>query len=116
MILVLLIYGIVALVISAGNACRNLHGDGLLDSSGLEPFEICESFLVGKMTKKPFTKSCERAYGLLELTYSDVCGPMSTTSRGGYEYFVTFTNDFSRYGYLYLMKSKSETFEKFKGF
>ena len=41
---------------------------------------------------------------------------MSTTARGGYHYFITFTDDFSRYGYVYLMKHKSETFEKFKEF
>ena len=41
---------------------------------------------------------------------------MSIQARGGYEYFITFTNDYSRYGYVYLMKRKSETFEKFKKF
>ena len=30
--------------------------------------------------------------------------------------FITFTDDLSRYGYVYLMKHKSETFEKFKEF
>ena len=35
-------------------------------------------------------------------------------SKGGYEYFITFTDDYSRYGYVYLMKQKSEAFEKFK--
>uniref|UniRef100_A0A251T9P1 Putative ribonuclease H-like domain-containing protein n=1 Tax=Helianthus annuus TaxID=4232 RepID=A0A251T9P1_HELAN len=35
-------------------------------------------------------------------------------SRHGERYFVTFTDDFSRYGYVYLMKHKHETFEKFK--
>ena len=95
---------------------EKLHGDGLLDLSDLESFETCESCLRGKMTKAPFAKSCERVTELLVLIHSDVCGPMSTTARGGYEYFVTFTDDFSRYGYVYLMKSKSETFEKFKEF
>ena len=41
---------------------------------------------------------------------------MSTHARGGYLYFVTFIDDYSRYGYVYLMKYKSETFEKFKEF
>ena len=41
---------------------------------------------------------------------------MSTEARGGYRYFMTFTDDLSRYGYIYLMKHKSETFEKFKEF
>ena len=29
---------------------------------------------------------------------------------------MTFTDDLSRYGYVYLMKHKSETYEKFKEF
>ena len=41
---------------------------------------------------------------------------MSVDARGKYRYFLTFTNDLSRYGYIYLMKHKSETFVKFKGF
>ena len=68
-----------------------LHQDGLIHSFGLESFETCESCLLGKMTKAPF-------------------------ARGGYQYFITFTDDFSRYGYIYLMRHKSESFEKFKLF
>ena len=41
---------------------------------------------------------------------------MSVDACGGYHYFLTFTDDLSRYGYIYLMKHKSETFEKFKEF
>ena len=41
---------------------------------------------------------------------------MSIVARGGYRYFLTFTDDLSRYEYIYLMKHKSETFEKFKEF
>ena len=46
----------------------------------------------------------------------DVCGPFNVQARGGYEYFVTFIDDCSRYGYAYLMHRESETFEKFKEF
>ena len=53
---------------------------------------------------------------MLELVHTDVCGPMSTQAKGGYEYFITFTDDYSRYGYVYLMKRKSEPIEKFKEF
>ena len=41
---------------------------------------------------------------------------MSVEAHGGYRYFLTFTDDLSRYGYIYLMKHKYETFEKFKEF
>lgn len=59
---------------------------------------------MGKMTKSPFTGSSERANDLLALIHTDVCGPMSTVARGGYNYFITFTNDVSKYGYVYLMR------------
>ena len=71
---------------------------------------------MGKMTKTPFAETMERATDLLEIIHTDVCGPMSVEARGGYRYFLTFTDDFSRNGYIYLMKHKSETFEKFKEF
>ena len=41
---------------------------------------------------------------------------MSVEARDGYCYLFTFTNYLSRYGYVYLMKHKSEIFEKFKEF
>ncbi|KAL4291238.1 hypothetical protein GQ457_14G000800 [Hibiscus cannabinus] len=68
------------------------------------------------MTKTPFSGKGERASDLLGLIHSDVCGPMNTQARGGYQYFITFTDDFSRYGYIYLMRHKSEALEKFKEF
>src|SRR5664279_258896 len=95
---------------------KKLHSDGLLESLDYESFETCEPCLMGKMTRTPFSGSMERATDLLEIIHTDVCGPMSVSARGGYRYFVTFTDDLSRYGYIYLMKHKSETFEKFKEF
>ncbi|KAK8669903.1 hypothetical protein V6N13_104671 [Hibiscus sabdariffa] len=50
------------------------------------------------MTKAPFTGKGERASDLLGLIHSDVCGPMNTQARGGFQYFITFTDDFSRDG------------------
>ena len=58
----------------------------------------------------------ERATNLLEIIHTDVCDPISVEARGGYRYFLTFTDDLSRYGYIYFMKHKSKTFEKFKEF
>ena len=41
---------------------------------------------------------------------------MCVEARGEYRYFLTFTDDLSRYEYIYLKKHKYETFEKFKEF
>ena len=68
------------------------------------------------MTKTPFFGTMELASDLLEIIHVDVCGPMSVDACGGYRYFLTFTGELSRYGYIYLMKHKSEMFEKFKKF
>ena len=95
---------------------KKLHADGLLESLDYESFDTCEPCLMGKMTKTPFSWSMEWANDLLEVIHTDVCGPMSVEARGGYHYFLTFTDDLSGYRYIYLMKHKSETFEKFKAF
>ena len=68
------------------------------------------------MTKLPFKGKGERADRLLNLIHTDVCGPMSVHARGGFFYFITFIDDYSRYGYLYLIRNKSEAFERFKEF
>ncbi|KAK1660603.1 hypothetical protein QYE76_048762, partial [Lolium multiflorum] len=95
---------------------KKLHSDGLLESLDFESLDRCEACLMGKMTKTPFSGTMERATDLLEIIHTDVCGPMSVASRGGYRYVLTFMDDLSRYGYIYFMKHKSETFEKFKEF
>jgi hypothetical protein len=82
------------------NRMKKLHSDGLLTLFDFESYETCEACLLGKMTKAPFTGLPKRALDLLELIHTNVCGPMSTTSRGGFQYFITFTDDFSRYGYV----------------
>ena len=98
------------------NCMKKLHTDGLLESLDYESLGTCEPCLMGKMTKTPFSGTMERANDLLKIIHTDVCSPMSVEARGGDRYFLTFTDDFSRYGYIYLMKHKSETFEKFKEF
>ncbi|XP_070056456.1 uncharacterized protein [Nicotiana tomentosiformis] len=68
------------------------------------------------MTKRHFSSKGNRASDKLELIHCDLCGPMNIQARGGFEYFVTFTHDYSKYGYIYLLRHKSECFEKFKEF
>ena len=68
------------------------------------------------MTKRSFSAKEERAKQPLELVHTDVCGPLNVQARGGYEYFVNFIDDYSRYSYIYLMQPKFETFQKFQEF
>ncbi|GJZ11822.1 retrotransposon protein, putative, ty1-copia subclass [Tanacetum coccineum] len=93
-----------------------LQRDGILQPTHDESLEKCKSCISGKMARKPFPHQVERAKDLLGLIHTDVCGPFRTVSREGASYFITFTDDFSRYGYVYLMKHKHEVFETFKVF
>jgi hypothetical protein len=63
---------------------ERLHKDGLLSSFDFESFDTCESCLLGKMTKTPFTGPSERASDLLRLVHTGVCGPMSSIASGGF--------------------------------
>ena len=85
---------------------KKIHADGLLESLDYESLGTCEPCLMGKMTKTPFSRTMERATDLLEIIHTDVCGPMNVEAHNGYRYFLTFTDDLSRYGYIYLMKHK----------
>ena len=95
--------------------------DKLIKDSSLRELKVgtllvCESCLEGKMTKRAFSAKGERVRAHLEIIHSDVCGPLNVKARGNYKYFVTFIDNYSRYGYAYLMHKKSEVFEKFKEF
>jgi hypothetical protein len=95
---------------------ERLHKDGLLSLFDFESFDTCKSCLLGKMTKVPCTGQSERVSDLLGLVHTDVCRRMSSMTRGCFQYCITFTDDFSRYGYIYLMRHKSKSYEKFKEF
>ena len=89
--------------------------DGMKMNMGGKDHVSCEACILGKMQRNSCPKvSSNRASRLLELIHTDVCGPMQVPSIGGNRYFVTFTDDFSRYTTVYFMKNKSEVFSMFK--
>ncbi|KAK8521659.1 hypothetical protein V6N12_031550 [Hibiscus sabdariffa] len=56
------------------------------------------------------------AKGDVDLRVGNGARVAALAARGGYQYFITFTDDFSWYGYIYLMRHKSEAIQKFKEF
>ena len=89
---------------------------GPLATLNLEQLPLYHNCIQGKMKKRSFITKGVRADRFLNLIHSNVCGRFSVHARGGYEYFITFTDDLSRYGYVYLMKKKFEALDKFKEF
>ena len=76
--------------------------------------EICKGCMLGKNIKKAFPSNDNRAQGILDLVHYDVCGPMSSPSLNGCLYYVIFIDDYSRKCWIYFLKDKSDTFDKFK--
>ena len=90
-----------------------LAREGLLGQLAKINLPICEHYLSGKLTKKPFGK-ITRASFLLELIYFDICGPMGVRAQHGVTYFIIFIDDYTRYGHIFLISHKSEALECFR--
>jgi hypothetical protein len=88
---------------------------GLLPHFNSKNFNTCESCIKGNMTNKSFSKHWKSSE-LLEVIHSNIYGPFRTKTHRGIEYFITFIDDYSKYGYIYLIRNKSEAINKFKEF
>ena len=72
----------------------------------------CESCIFAKAHKTPFSTVEHRTTAKLELVHSDLCGPLPA-SIGGFLYFITFTDDLTRYSWVYpIVDKKASTIEK----
>jgi transposase InsO family protein len=77
--------------------------------------EQCIDCIKGKYVKK-IKKDAKRSIEILKIIHTDICGPFLVKSVDGYDSFITFTDDYSRYGYIYPIKERSEALDKFKIF
>jgi hypothetical protein len=84
----------------------------LLDFSN---FDQCIECIKGKFVKQ-IKKGAVRSTGILELIHMNICDPFPIESVDGFDSFKTFTDDYSRYGYIYPIKHRSELLDKFKIF
>jgi hypothetical protein len=88
---------------------------GLTISDPKRDPEFCEPCTIGKAKRKPFPKLRKpRIKALCELVWFDTCGKLKGMTGDGKQYFITFTEDTSRYRKTYLLTRKSEAFDKFK--
>ena len=79
---------------------HRLVTSGHLSPLGVNALPVYEPYLEGKMTIRLFKAKGNRAKEVLDLVHTDLCGPMSTSARKEYEYFITFIDDYSKYEYI----------------
>jgi hypothetical protein len=78
--------------------------DSLLES-------VCDACQQAKSHQLPYLTSSSTSTYPLELVFSDVWGP-ACESVGCYKYYVSFIDDFIKFTWIYLIKHKSEIFQK----
>ena len=102
-------------------SARKLVTDGLvtgiaLDSSSRE--EHCEACIYARATRQPVPKlrvsTQAKAFG--DEIHTDVSGPAEVATRAGRRYFVTYTDDATRYTTTYLLAAKSDVFSTYQRF
>ena len=75
------------------------------------PIGFCETCIGGKHHPSLFANSTTKTTEALELVHSDMCGKMQEKSLGGAEYFLTSTDDKTRYTSVYILKTKDQVFD-----
>ena len=48
--------------------------------------------------------------------HTDICGSFTHPAMGGHKYFITFIDDYLRYGFVKLIRENSYSLETFKAF
>jgi len=75
----------------------------------------CSTCRKGKQTCNAIPRITEeRSSEVLGRVFSDLCRLMETPTLEGYQYFITFMDDFSCYTHIGFCKSKDEALAVFK--
>ena len=90
---------------------KRLVNEGVLSTLDFANFETCVDCIKGKQTNKS-KKGAKRSSNLLEIIHTNICCPDMDASSP--KYFITFIDDYSRYMYLYLLRTKDEALDAFK--
>ena len=74
----------------------------------------CKVCTQGKMTQSRSRTPDRRATTPFELVHSDLAGPIDPVSKDGFNYAISFVDDYSGVIMIYFLKQKSDTLEATK--
>ena len=76
---------------------------------------MCIDCIKGKQTNIKKV-GANKSSSFFELIHTGICGPFLRASWNGQQYFISFIDDYSCYGYLYLIHKKSQSVDVFKSY
>lgn len=103
--------------------CRLGHSSSVIVDHVLNRFDlpygdkqnktsICDACQQGKSHQLPFSRSNRVSSVPSELVFSDVWGPACLSS-GGFKYYVSFVDDFSKFTLLFCLRNKKDVEQVF---
>ena len=94
---------------------KRLVKNEILTNLNFTNLNICVDCIKGNQTRYT-NKGVTRSTQLLEIIHTDICGPFDIIFFSKEKYFITFIDDFSRYGYVYLLHEKSQAINSIEVF
>ena len=77
--------------------------------------QYCDGCALGKQHRAPFPQATSyRAEQALELVHTDLCRPITPPTPRGNKYFILVVDDYSRYMWIELLRSKDEAYSEFR--
>ncbi|KAK1574708.1 hypothetical protein QYE76_018490 [Lolium multiflorum] len=93
------------------------HIVGLMENVSFAKDRVCRACVEGKMHDSPHpSKTIISSKRILELLHVDLFGPTTHASFGGKKYCLVIVDDYSRYTWVYFLKTKDETQQIFIDF
>ncbi|MDV3193968.1 MAG: DDE-type integrase/transposase/recombinase, partial [Sweet potato little leaf phytoplasma] len=74
---------------------------------------FCDACQFGKPRSLPFKLSNSHTSAPLELIHCDLWGPSSVSSSSGYNYYISFVDNFTRLTHIFPLKRKSKALSAF---
>jgi hypothetical protein len=100
---------------ASSSKVKQLVSRGLLGPVSKDNFD-CISCQLGKQPALPFHNSESMSTSIFYLIHSDFWRPSPITSIGGSRYFVVLIDDYSRYSWIFLMRSRDELLNIYRNF
>ena len=72
-------------------------------------FDTCVDYIKGKLTANIRNAKVDKCTELLRVIHTYICWPSTPPAMGGHKYFIMFIDDYSRYGFIELIREKYDS-------